>query len=250
MRLTDSQIIIMKKLIDGGMSLNYISRELGIGKTTVYYYFRKMKGKTLKSPVIKFDSDRELGEVVGIFTGDGSQSFDPKGYHYQNKVHFGLHNKDYVFYVKNLYEKCFGKKFFISKDGPTKLVVITNSKDIFNFFHKYVKFDSRDKSNTASLITNYRKNKDFMKGFLKGLLDTDGTVCICKTGMRISYYTSSNKLAMQIKKSLQIFGIKAGISVARNNNNIYVLKRHHGELLSLIKPFRARGLNWNDASMA
>src|SRR3989344_6358277 len=251
MRLTDSQIIAMKKLIKNGKSLNYISKELDVGKTTVYYYFREIKGKTFKSTVIKFDSDKELGEVVGIFTGDGSQSFDPMGYHYQNKVHFGLHNKDYVFYVKNLYEKCFGKKFFVSKDGPTKLVVITNSKDIFNFFHKYVKFDSKDKSNTASLKIKYRKNKNFMLGFLKGFMDTDGSLYIDKRGMRLAYYTSSHDLAMQIKRSLQTFGIKSSLTISKKNNRqIYVLKKHNEELLTLIKPFRARGLNWNDACMA
>ncbi|MEK6888154.1 MAG: LAGLIDADG family homing endonuclease [Candidatus Aenigmatarchaeota archaeon] len=243
MRLTDSQLIIIRKLIKNGSSLNYISKELGVGKTTIYYYFRKTKGRTFEPPVIKFVSDRELGEVVGIFTGDGSQSFDPKGYHYQNRVHFGTHNKNYLIYVKDLYERCFGKKFFITRDGPTKLILVTNSKDIFNFFHRYINFDSHDKSNTAYLKINYRKNKDFVLGFLKGLLDTDGTLCISKNGMRISYYTSSDKLAKQISAFLNLFKIKNNVSKSKKGNNcVYLFVNEHRKFLKLVKPFRARGL--------
>jgi len=134
MRLSQSQISEINKMTKDGKSLNQISRNLGIGKTTAYYYFRKIRGKTFSSPIIRFENDRDLGEVIGVFTGDGSQSFDPINYHYQNRVHFGVHNKNYAIYVKTLYEKCFGKKFFVSRDGNTKLIVATNSKDIFNWF--------------------------------------------------------------------------------------------------------------------
>lgn len=241
MRLNSSQITKIEKLAGNGRSLNEIASLLNIKKTTAYYHFRKIRMRTMVKPKIKFDSDEELGEVVGIFAGDGSFYFEKKNYHYQLRIHFGIKNVDYLKYVKNLLEKSFGKKFNVKKDGNKKLVLQTYSRDIIEFFFRFLDFESSIKSKTIFLKRKFLTNKIFLKGFLKGLLDTDGTISTTKYGIKIAFYTSSNKLARQISRSLNDFKIKHGITSSRESQyNVYILKGDNNKIVKLLKPFKGR----------
>lgn len=243
MRLNNIQIGKIRKLVEEGKSLNQISRLLNIKKTTAYYHFRKIKGKTISGPKISFNSSGELGEVVGIFTGDGSFYFDPKDYHYQVRIHFGINNINYLRCVKELFERSFGKKFLIKKDGTKKLVLQIYSKYIADFFFRYLDFNGSNKSKTVCLKKRFLKDKGFTKGFLRGLLDTDGTISKTKTGIKIAFYTSSDKLAQQISDSLNILKIKHGITSAKNRDgqyNIYIFKKDNDKIIKLLQPFKGR----------
>jgi len=242
-RLTRAEKNKIKSLVKKKKSLNQISQELRIKKTTVYYHFRKTKGMTISRPKIKIQSDIILGEIIGIFSGDGSQYFEPKGYHYQNRIHFGKKNIEYALYVKKLYEKFFGKTFILKRDGETKLILETHSKEIYKFFHTYISFVSKDKSHTIFLRRDHASSKKFVTGFLKGLLDTDGTVAKIKNGIRIAYYTSSPILAQQISALLLSLGIKnnmSKISTRKSQYQVYVFKEYNAKLLDLMKPYKGR----------
>ena len=243
MRLDTSKISEIENLAKHGESLNKISKRLGIKKTTVYYHFRKFKGKTIIKPKFNFNSDEELGEVIGIFAGDGSYYFDPKRYNYQIRIHFGIMNIRYMKYVKNILGRGFGKNFNDKKDGPNKIILEICSKDIANFFFRYLNFESSDKSKTVCLKSSFLEKRRFVIGFLRGLLDTDGTICICKTGMRIAFYTSSQQLSIQISKSLGHLNIQHGISSSRsrqNQYNVYILSGDNDKIKKILFPFKGR----------
>ncbi len=122
-RLTKLELHKISRLTKSGSSLNKISENLSIPKTTVYYHFKKIKGPTYSKPVLNFNSPNELGEVIGIFSGDGSSQLSMPGYHYLIRVHFGIKNPEYTTHVKSLFEKGFGKNFLRKNDGSTKEVL-------------------------------------------------------------------------------------------------------------------------------
>lgn len=243
-RLTSEEKNKIKLLVKEGVSLNKISKVMHLSKTTVYYHFRRLKGMTIKRPRIHFDSKRELGEVIGLFAGDGSLHFEPKNYGYLIRVHFGIDNVGYLNHVKSLYEKNFGKIFNAKSDGKGNLIIETKSKDIFLFFHDFLNFKNQEKALTVSLKNKYENHNEFLIGFLKGLLDTDGTICsTADKQLRIVFYTSSKKLSEQISKYLRSFNISHDISEDRRGENIsyhiYILKKSIDGIINLLRPFWA-----------
>jgi len=225
-RLTDMQLKNIKKLMNEGKSLKKISKILNLSKTTVYYHFRKIKGRTIIQPAIHFPSERILGEVVGIFSGDGSLSFVPVNYGYTVRIHSSIYNFDYLIYVKKLFEKCFGTKFALCK-YKSKRFIEKKSKSIYNFFFNYIDFSPKDKAHTVKLRDEL--SNEFKGGFLKGLFDTDGTFFKDeKRSGRImmSYFTSSKELAKQLKDIIKGFGFECNISEDKRCgcNSIFIYK--------------------------
>ncbi len=55
-----------------GNSLKKLSKDLGIGESSLYYHIRKTYGRVY--PEIKFNPTKqsELGEIIGAFVGDGN----------------------------------------------------------------------------------------------------------------------------------------------------------------------------------
>lgn len=223
-RLTSTQKENIAKLIKKGNSLNKISKFLNLSKTTVYYHFRKIKGKTIKLPIINFPSEKVKGEVVGIFAGDGSLCFVPNDYAYVVRIHSSICNFDYLFYVKKLFERCFGTKFRIC-EYKTKRFLEKRSKLIYHFFFKFLDFNPRNKSNTIKLKKNL--SDEFKLGFLIGLFDTDGTITKDKEGgLRMVYFTSSKSLANQLKKTIKEFGFECNITKSKDECNQIFLYRN------------------------
>ena len=134
-RLSELLLQEIELELSDGTSLNTISKEYNIGKSTLYYYYKKIKGKKFVSPYVLPRLSEEAGEVVGIFAGDGSQYFEPKNYHYEVNVHFGGKKLAYASNVKLLFENFFRKSFRLQKEPLDRLRLRTYSKQIFLFFN-------------------------------------------------------------------------------------------------------------------
>src|SRR3989344_8397158 len=133
--MTRLQPLIRQKLaeeIERGTSINKISNSLNLAKSTIYYYYKKIKGKKYQEPKFKIGFTEKDGEIVGIFVGDGSQCLN-KNYSYATNIHFGIKNIDYAKYVKNLFESFFSKEFNLLKNGETTIKLSMKSKSIFNY---------------------------------------------------------------------------------------------------------------------
>ena len=68
----------MLRMIKTKESLNKIARATGLKKTTIYYYSRKLNGRTYFEPEFELAYSEVEGEIAGIFAGDGSQYYEPK----------------------------------------------------------------------------------------------------------------------------------------------------------------------------
>lgn len=233
----------MLQMIKGGNSLNKIARETGLPKTTIYYYSKKINGKKYFEPKFNLEYSEAEGEIAGIFAGDGSQYYEPKRCSYQVNVHFG--KTDYASYVKKLFEYYFNKKFRLQKESKGRSRLRTNSKKIFHHFKNYLQYDSKIKHSTVRLKA-LTFPKSFLVGFLRGFLDTDGTIYKRPNGsIRIAYSTTSKTLANQLVKILELFGIKCGYCVAKSSrfkdlHRVYILKGSNELFLKLVKPFKMK----------
>lgn len=190
-------------LIRSGKSINKIKQETGFGKSTIYYHYKKLRGKKIKKVTVSFKSEDELGEFLGIFSGDGSFFKDNKS-HYRIRLHIGYYEKGYIEYLQKRLPQWFNKKPFIHivyyKNKPSCLVFIYSEKEIYLLLKKYLKWDTK-KTYTIQLKDFNLKKLEFNLGFLRGLIDTDGNYFHPKK--RLSFATTSVNLAKQVESIIK-----------------------------------------------
>ncbi|MFH1649301.1 MAG: LAGLIDADG family homing endonuclease [Candidatus Woesearchaeota archaeon] len=246
-RLTKTEIQQIEQAVQDGSSLNSIAHDLNLKKTTVYYHFRKQKGKTYKQPEFTPRATEQEGEIIGIFAGDGSQYYDKNNSNYQVNVHFGLHARRYAEHVKELYESFFNHSFRLWIYKGVGMRIRATSRRIYWYFHEYLQFIPQCKHATVCLRT-LEFPDEFLLEFLRGLFDTDG--CLWKVPnenrTRIFYTTTSVPLAYQISVLLDRFGIKHGVylQIREKYKPIYkvnVWKRSTETFISVVKPQKAKG---------
>ncbi|MBR9699025.1 hypothetical protein GOV09_01040 [Candidatus Woesearchaeota archaeon] len=239
----------IKYLSRRGFSKRTICRDLKISKNTAIKYLG-VDPSYKKSPTkFQISYTKQTGEIMGIFAGDGSQYFYPKNYQYTINVHVGKVNNDYLLYVKQLFEKHFQRKFHISEDAHT-FRVRTYSKALFEYFSHFLDYDSTSKHSTVKLKI-MDVSKSFKRGFVKGLFDTDGSILYKKkeNRIRISFNTTSEGLARQVKTILVDFGYSYSYYSQQHKKwkKRYCFQLHQESVtrfLKDIRPFKAERLGW------
>ena len=191
----------MLKLIKQGFSLNQISKKLALPKTTVYYHFRKIKGKTIKKAKIT-NNQEQIGELIGAFAGDGTFHKDKGGTY---RITFSTYYKEekYAARLKKILKDAYNCSVFEYKYKPVIMTRI-QQKLVIEHFLQFLKWTSHKKSKTVSLkLSIPQYSKAFLKGFIRGLIDTDGTV---DTYGRICCTTISKELMRNLFKAYCQFG--------------------------------------------
>ncbi|HIH10538.1 MAG TPA: hypothetical protein HA254_07795 [Candidatus Diapherotrites archaeon] len=244
-RLSESELVLVEDLIWKNVSLAQISKVTGRQKSTLYHHYKRIRGKRFHEPEFEVNCPEVEGEIAGVFAGDGSQYYNRCNWHYEVNVHFG--RLDYAYYVKELFEGYFHKEFRLGKQSPTVYRLRTQSRKIFAYFHTYLDYDPAVKHSTVKL-KDMKLSRGFKIGFLRGLVDTDGTVCRCKDKrIRIAFFTTSKALAQQTKLLLEEFGFEAFVSVREKDGlkdcfSTYLFNGSVKPFLRLIMPFRERKL--------
>lgn len=179
-RLSEDDKTLIKKLTNEGKSLRDISKVTGLGITTIYYQVRKFKPKLKKDFVVKLN-DFQIGELIGAFAGDGSYShkkydrrFPQKSSHYKINYYLTYPKEiQYASYLKNLLNSLNLNPFNYIREGT--IMVGVNSKEYYYFIKRYLIWE-QDKTVTIRLTNKSALSGDFLKGFARGLMDTDGYV--------------------------------------------------------------------------
>ena len=240
-RLSPLLKLKLSEKLQQGWSINNLARELSLAKSTIYYYYRKINGKKYQEPTF-ISSNSEL---EGIFAGDGSQHYNRKKGSYQVNVHFGIKNKRYAEYVKQLFESFFGKPFRLNLDGDNKLRLRIESRRIFRYFEQYLSYNSRVKHCTVQLKPDC--SAQFKIGFLRGFFDTDG--CFyqdpgCRR-IKLFYTTTSEVLALQIRALISDLNIQSSLYIRTPayEKPVYIvniLKEGRNRFIKVVKPLKAQ----------
>ena len=189
--------------------------------------------------------DTFIGELIGLFVGDGNLFFDKKSYGYTIRYFFNVTEKNYVNYVSNLFLANLKKEPHISKNLNV-LVLRYYSKNLFNFILNYVSWGiSRDvKGNNRKSRTVYLKDsifsKNFKIGFLRGFIDSDGYI----SNKKVLFASASEKIMLQTKKFLEDTGFryfKLSFYKDKRENRIgmwhlYIHSKERTKFFNLIKP--------------
>lgn len=212
-------------LIQKGISIPKIARETGVAKSTIYYHYKKIKGRRFKLVSIP-DDKKVIGEFLGAFAGDGSYYFDKKKYHHTISIF--LHAKDdkeYGYYLRNLIEQNFNKDVrAYYKYQKNELKLTFYSKKILNLITEYLNIED-NKTLNISLKKDFKiMPRDMLAYFTRGLIDTDGHVN--KDGQIVIALISKNMI-LQLKEILRLFDIESKIHVRKvrpNEHALYELK--------------------------
>lgn len=190
-------------------SLNYISKQTNRGKSTLYYYYKKIFGKKFKNVKINYKDDEFVGELVGIFVGDGGYFYDSKGNKHAIRFYFNNSEREYVTEILQLLHKNLNKTSHLYR-VKNVLIIRYYSKILYDFLMKYVKweksgdpFKPNKKSRTVSL-SSIDVSREFKIGFLRGFIDTDGHI----SDKKITFSSSSNKIIQQSISFLEDLGFR------------------------------------------
>jgi hypothetical protein len=236
-RLNKGEIEHIKKLIKSGSSLNNISHLMGKSKTTIYYYFRKIRGRTIKPLCINYN-DGLIGEFIGLFAGDGCV-YKTKDCNYRTYLCFNLREKEFVNeLINNVLINIFNKKPLIFIQG-NRLNLCYISKQIHLLVYQYLEWDKKSRKTYSVRLKNKNHSRDFIIGFIRGSLDSDGHF----SRNKISFATVSPGLKNNLSYFLNCLNIRHSVNLYQekreNRKDIYhinVLKRDYNIFVNLIKP--------------
>jgi hypothetical protein len=237
-RLTKSEIHSIKQLVKENQSLNKIVEITGKPKTTIYYYFREIRGKTTK-PIVVNDTNSELvGEFIGLFAGDGCL-YKADNYTYRIYLTFNTEERRLVNeLIKEVLLNLFGKPpmIFIREN---RLTLCYYSKRIQQFIHKYLTWDTSSRKTYSVMLKTENLTREFFIGFIRGSIESDGYISKDK----ISFATVSPGLMKSISRSLHKLKLSHKIRLYKekreNRKAIYHInlpKKEFDKFFKIIKP--------------
>lgn len=196
-RLNKNEIREIECMIINDVSLNNIAKITGKNKTTIYYHFRKIKGRTCY-PISGISSNEELiGEFIGLFAGDGCFYKDVNS-KYKIQLFFNITESAYVDDLMQILEQIFGK--YPSRYTRLNKVILTYfSKNIYDLILHYLEWNPAERKTHSVRLKNSNYSKEFKIGFLRGSLDSDGYF----SDKSIMFASSSKALIENIKSFLE-----------------------------------------------
>jgi intein/homing endonuclease len=218
------------KCLKQNKSLNQISRELNLNKTTVYYWYKKLGKSKITKINIDIGNNQLIGEFIGIFAGDGGYYLD-RDYHHSISIYIDLKDKKYITHVRQLMLDLFSKNpsLFIRKNQNTAIVRM-RSKDIYLFIKNYLIWNGKKYYSVHLKDKVSKHSKEFLKGFIRGVFDTDGF--INRNMPRVVFGTVSKNLSNDVVETLALFKI-------RHTKNIIISKRKNRKPLILVEISRS-----------
>lgn len=237
LRLSERTKEKIKEMILKDISINKISKELGLWKSTIYYYYKKIKGRKIKVPHFEVKGSENEGEIIGAFAADGSCCPQSQ---YQVGYFFGQDEEDYAERFTNLLTTYFNKSPYKYKKVKGNVIILRyKSKIIYNFIKKYLMWENPKTYSVRLRSLNHKKR--FIKGFLRGYFDCDGYTE--KRYSRIEIMSVSKEMIDQITHFLELFGfnpkLKSYHNKKLNKKRLYTMRLNKPDairFLEVIKP--------------
>lgn len=168
------------------------------------------------------------GEIIGAFAGDGSYYHDTFGRSSKYLIRYFLSYRDDWEYKEHLVSllKNMGLnvnvfiRFYKGKASALEIRAI--SLNFSKFIKEYLIWEGV-KSHSVQLNKGMKLDKDFLLGFARGLMDTDGFT----ERFGVACGSTSEKLIKDLEKILLKIGIIPKITIKNrkgNRKNLYLLR--------------------------
>jgi len=168
------QIQKIKSLAKNGESVNTIKEKLEIPKSTVYYHFKKEVGQKQKEKALKIPENPEIkGEICGIFAGDGYVYVRGDG-HYEITITLNIRDNYWKQLSKFFEDKLQKKAQIVKEEKYGRVRLRYSSKKLYDLFQENLNWSKEDKTGTICL-NETEHSHEFKIGFIRGLIDTDGS---------------------------------------------------------------------------
>lgn len=183
-------------------------------------------GSQPKKPILLANKySIELAEIFGIMLGDGN-SWSKTGYYYIRVAGHLQNDKDYLTnYVKALFKKAFRIDMQILHYNKINEIFLQKGSKNLVFTLKKFGFPSGDKIRNRVKIPNWIfKNKSYLKACIRGLIDTDGSVCpITNRNYPYIWFKSYNPaLRDSFSKAMKLLGIKIAKWSSNESSQTYI----------------------------
>jgi len=238
-RLTKKQIESIKNLSDNGLSLRKIHKITDIPLSTIQYRANKDKKRPRIKAISLPDSDFLKGEIIGAFAGDGNYFYDCLGRCRKHNIRFFLSyedDKEYKNYLFNLLKSLglsvnvYVKKY---KGKPSCFQIYVSSIEFIRFIKKYLEWKDQ-KTYSVRLRKDINYSKEFLFGFARGLMDTDGFV----ESYSVACGTVSKELIKNLREIFMLANIPARVIEKKRNpprKNLFLTRVKKGNLLNYYK---------------
>ncbi|MFH1663829.1 MAG: LAGLIDADG family homing endonuclease [archaeon] len=178
-----------------------------------------------KSRLLITEPNETLAELIGIMLGDGNMYEMKEKSIYQTRV-FGhkVDDWDYITkWVSNIFEKLFDITPQINYLKDVQVVILFKQSKHLNFTLKHFGLKPGNKvTNNASIPQWVFDNKKYLEACIRGLIDTDGSICP-KTKRHktpsIWFCNASPNIRRDFNKALKILGYSVSKWVVKKNRN-------------------------------
>ncbi|MFA5023505.1 MAG: LAGLIDADG family homing endonuclease [Patescibacteria group bacterium] len=216
-------------------------------------YPKKSHRKLIKVP----QESTRLAELMGIEFGDGGI-----GNSWQMVVTLNAEkDAEYALYVEKIMYNLFGVKIRFRKRGKRTLQIISSSTSLVDFLVKKGAARGNKVKQNFDIPSWVRKNKNYEKAFVRGLVDTDGGLYVHRHVIKgINYrnigfcFTSfSRNLLYSVSDIFRKFGVEPHIAARGSRICLYsesaikkylrIFGSNNPRVINLYK-------NWRDARAA
>ena len=182
-------------------------------------------------------ADNSLAEFIGILAGDGHLS----QINYEISITCdSVTDKDYITnHVPKLIYKLFGLKASIQKSKYARAIKCRiYSKKLCEFLNKEYGIPIGKKKGQLHIPLQLQKNEGFLKSYLRGLFDTDGSLYFRrKSGKVISIISRDHSFLKEVKNALKQLNFSPSLS----GKNLYIYNQEEiNKFFSEIKPANSK----------
>ena len=257
---TGQQTQVLKRIKEhSGLSWNNLAKILKIKKRMLFFYLKEESrlpkyrllelvkqtnfdleeiGKMSTIEMANFEQKKitkpalsdKFAEFLGALSGDGN--IDPKN-HRVCITCDSITDFEYVtIVVRNLFFDLFGAKTTINiRNGGVRCQIY--SKELADYLET-CGFTKGDRKNRTFIPKKIKQNKAFLRAFIRGVFDTDGSFHRKRENSAVVEFIScSPKFLDQIKDSLLRLDFKATLS----GKSVYIYDQKHVDtFFKLVKP--------------
>ncbi len=174
----------------------------------------KNKTEKIKKPKL----NRELSELIGILAGDGHLS----NFNYEISVSGHLYlDKDYLIkYVSCLFQHLFDVNVKIKKNKNSNgMRCVVNSKLLMKYLTESFEIPVGKKKGNLHIPIQIRNKKLFLKRYLRGLFDTDGSLYLRRKNSLVISIISRDPVFLE---EIRLSFIELGYSPSISGKNLYI----------------------------